>query len=81
MNKLSENINEKIQNGDYPNVKYTCVLREGIPEEEILYYIRQEKPLIVVMGTRGEHQKDLDLKLLNGPLFVYAIPALLEDLH
>lgn len=61
LNKLSENINEKIQNGDYPNVKYTCVLREGIPEEEILYYIRQEKPLIVVMECRGEHQKDLDL--------------------
>lgn len=51
LNKLSEDINEKIQNGEYPNVKYTCVLREGIPEEEILYYIRQEKPLIVVMGT------------------------------
>ena len=88
-----ENINEKIQNGDYPNVKYTCVLREGIPEEEILYYIRQEKPLIVVMGTRGEHQKDLDLigsvtaeVIERSRSFVYAIPEnapekSLENIH
>ena len=93
LNKLSENINEKIQNGDYPNVKYTCVLREGIPEEEILYYIRQEKPLIVVMGTRGEHQKDLDLigsvtaeVIERSRSFVYAIPEnapekSLENIH
>lgn len=93
LNKLSENINEKIQNGEYPNVKYTCVLREGIPEEEILYYIRQEKPLIVVMGTRGEHQKDLDLigsvtaeVIDRSRSFVYAIPEnapekSLENIH
>lgn len=42
---------KKYRTENNPNVKYTCVLREGIPEEEILYYIRQEKPLIVVMGT------------------------------
>lgn len=93
LNKLSEDINEKIQNGEYPNVKYTCVLREGIPEEEILYYIRQEKPLIVVMGTRGEHQKDLDLigsvtaeVIERSRSFVYAIPEnapekSLENIH
>lgn len=93
LNKLSENINEKIQNGEYPNVKYTCVLREGIPEEEILYYIRQEKPLIVVMGTRGEHQKDLNLigsvtaeVIERSRSFVYAIPEnapekSLENIH
>ena len=93
LNKLSENINEKIQNGEYPNVKYTCVLREGIPEEEILYYIRQEKPLIVVMGARGEHQKDLDLigsvtaeVIERSRSFVYAIPEnapekSLENIH
>ena len=81
LNQLSKDVAEKIEKGEYPNVKYTCVLREGIPEEEILYYIRQEKPLIVVMGTRGEHQKDLDLigsvtaeVIERSRSFVYAIP-------
>lgn len=81
LNKLSEDIAEKIEKGEYPKVKYTCELREGIPEEEILYYIRQEKPLIVVMGTRGEHQQDLGLigsvtaeVIERSRSFVYAIP-------
>ena len=81
LNQLSKDVAEKIEKGEYPNVKYTCVLREGIQEEEILYYIRQEKPLIVVMGTRGEHQKDLDLigsvtaeVIERSRSFVYAIP-------
>lgn len=81
LNQLSKDVAEKIEKGEYPNVKYTCVLREGIPEEEILYYIRQEKTLIVVMGTRGEHQKDLDLigsvtaeVIERSRSFVYAIP-------
>ncbi len=44
-----------------PNVKYSCVLREGIPEEEILRYSKEYRPRIVIMGTRGKNQKDIDL--------------------
>ena len=81
VNDLMQAIDKKIEEGSYPKVKYTCVLREGIPEEEILNYARHEKPLIIVMGTRGEHQKDLELigsvtaeVIERSPVFVYAIP-------
>ena len=35
LNTLSEKIKQKVASGEFPDVKYTCVLREGIPEEEI----------------------------------------------
>ena len=93
LDDLVRDIDKKIKAGVYPDVKYTCVLREGIPEEEILNYARHEKPLIIVMGTRGEHQKDLELigsvtaeVIERSPAFVYAIPEqapskTIEDIH
>ena len=79
--KLSKTIDKKIADGEYPHVNYTCILREGIPEEEILHYARKEKPVIIIMGTRGESQKELDLigsvtaeVIDRSPTFVYAIP-------
>ena len=93
LNKLSADVAEKIEKGEYPNVKFTCVLREGIPEEEIIPPPRPAPPLILVMGTRGEHQKDLDLigsvtaeVIERSRSFVYAIPEnapekSLEDIH
>lgn len=56
-----DKVKEKIASGQFPNVKYMCVLREGIPEEEILRYVKDCCPRIVIMGTRGKNQKDLDL--------------------
>ncbi|NDV59974.1 universal stress protein [Bacteroides sp. 519] len=59
--KLSENIKKKIDSGEFPDVKYTCILREGIPEEEIIRYSKEYEPVLIVMGTRGKNQKDIDL--------------------
>lgn len=61
LNVLSDKIKEKIASGELPNVKYTCMLREGIPEEEILRYAKEQRPKIIIMGTRGKNQKDIDL--------------------
>lgn len=61
LNGLLDKVKEKIASGQFPNVKYMCVLREGIPEEEILRYVKDCCPCIVIMGTRGKNQKDLDL--------------------
>ena len=38
LNSLSDKVKAKVASGEFPNVKYNCVLREGIPEEEILLY-------------------------------------------
>lgn len=61
LNTLSDRIKDKIASGEFPDIKYTCVLREGIPEEEILRYNKEHRPKIIIMGTRGRNQKDIDL--------------------
>lgn len=81
LKKLTDGIKDRIAKGELPDVKYTCVLKEGVPEEEILYYAREEKPLIIIMGTRGKGEKEMDLigsvtaEIIDrSPVFVYAIP-------
>ncbi|MEG0463571.1 MULTISPECIES: universal stress protein [Bacteroides] len=61
LNTLSDKIKAKVASGEFPDVKYTCVLREGIPEEEILRYNKEQRARIIIMGTRGKNQKDIDL--------------------
>lgn len=61
LNALSDKVKAKVASGEFPDVKYTCVLREGIPEEEILRYSKENRPRIIIMGTRGKNQKDIDL--------------------
>ena len=58
---LSDKIKDKVESGEFPDVKYSCILREGIPEEEILRYAKEQRPKLIIMGTRGKNQKDIDL--------------------
>lgn len=59
--KCEEEIKAKIANGTLPNVEFSFVLREGVPEEEISRYAKRHNPKLIVMGTRGKHKKDQDL--------------------
>ena len=61
LNKLSDTIKEEIASGKLPDLKFSCILREGIPEEEILRYSKDNNPMLIVMGTRGKNKKDIDL--------------------
>lgn len=61
LNALLEKIKEKVASGEFPDVKYSCILREGIPEEEIMRYAKEHRPKVIIMGTRGKNQKDFDL--------------------
>lgn len=54
-------INKKISDGEIPHVKFSYILEEGIPEEEIIRYTKEHNPALIVMGTRGKDQKDVDL--------------------
>jgi nucleotide-binding universal stress UspA family protein len=58
---LCNKIDKKIADGEFPTVNYSYVLREGLPEEEIVAFSKEYDPAIIVMGTRGKNQKDLDL--------------------
>ena len=54
-------INRKIESGELPKVKYNYTLREGLPEEEIITYAKEHRPTLIIMGTRGNKQKNIDL--------------------
>lgn len=81
LKELTDNIDKMMADKEIPEVKYTCLLREGIPEEEILAYAREESPLMIIMGTRGENMTEYGLMgsvtaevIERSPVFVYSIP-------
>lgn len=47
--------------GVLPDIKFSTTLLEGIPEQVILEYCRENKPVMVVMATRGADKKETDL--------------------
>jgi nucleotide-binding universal stress UspA family protein len=61
MENLTNLLKRKIDNGSLPNVKFTTILKDGIPEEEIIKFSKEYRPSIVFMGTRGKDRKELDL--------------------
>ena len=61
MNALVKDIKTRIVNKEFPDVAFTHVLMEGLPEEEIISYSKKQRPRAIVMGTRGSNAKDLDL--------------------
>lgn len=59
--RLCNKIDEKIANKEFPSINYSYVLKEGLPEEEIVAYAKDYKPALIVMGTRGKDKKSADL--------------------
>ena len=61
MEDICSLIEKKMEDGELPQVTYDYVLREGLPEEEIIAYSKEYRPTLIVMGTRGKDQKEVDL--------------------
>lgn len=61
VNKFTSELKTKILQGELPDVPFEFIIREGIPEEEISRWSRQNNPELIVMGTRGKDQKEVDL--------------------
>jgi nucleotide-binding universal stress UspA family protein len=61
LHKFSELVKEKIKSGEWADVPFTTLLQNGLPEEEIVNYSKRYNPQLVIMGTRGKDQKDIDL--------------------
>lgn len=61
MKSFVDHLQDLMEKGELPKVRFNYILREGIPEDEIYNYSREYKPMLVVMGTRGKNQKELDL--------------------
>jgi nucleotide-binding universal stress UspA family protein len=54
-------INKKIADGELPDVKYNYIFREGLPEDEIIAFAKEYRPMMMMMGTRGKNRKNIDL--------------------
>lgn len=61
MTGFTNNIKDKIKNGDIPPVKFRSIVTEGIPEETILEYTRTNPTSLIVMGTRGRGKKEREM--------------------
>ncbi|MDR1436837.1 MAG: universal stress protein [Candidatus Symbiothrix sp.] len=61
LEQLAESIREKIRTGAWPDIPFSTVFQEGLPEEEIVAFSRKEAVSLIIMGTRGKNRKDADL--------------------
>lgn len=61
MEKFKKKIRIAQDNGEMNDVPFSTVLLEGIVERVILNYTKENTPRLVVMATRGIHQKHSDL--------------------
>ena len=59
--KFKKLLIEEQQAGTLPDIKFSTALLEGIPEQVIQEYCKDNKPVMVVMATRGTHKKGVDL--------------------
>jgi nucleotide-binding universal stress UspA family protein len=61
LSMFTDSIRNKIQAGEWPDVPFSTVFLEGLPEEEIVAFSRKHPVNLIIMGTRGKNQKDVDL--------------------
>lgn len=61
MDILKALIISKMKSGEFPAVKYTTEITEGIPEDAINQYTKECNPLLIVMGTRSSNTKEREL--------------------
>lgn len=87
MKELTDKIKNRIAKKEFPDIQFTSILMEGLPEEEIISYSKKQKPRAIVMGTRGSNAKDLDLigsvtaEVIDGSRTpIFAIPENSKDM-
>lgn len=61
MNEFKSVLRNRISEGKMPNVEFSSIVTEGVPEDEIISYSKEINPAIIVMGTRGKSKKEADL--------------------
>ncbi len=62
MTSLITRVKSSIKRGEMPGVKFSSVLVEGVPEECIAQYIKENRSVrLIIMGTRAASRKAHDL--------------------
>lgn len=59
--KFRSKVNDMQKDGELPDVRYSSLLLEGVAEDQILEYCRENNPRLVVMSTRGINKKEEEL--------------------
>ncbi len=58
MKRFTDMIERKMADGELPRIKYKTILREGVPEENVVQIAKELNPLMIVMGTRDSDLKE-----------------------
>lgn len=61
MAEFSAKLRQRIKTGELPAVKFTTEVAEGVPEEVIVEYAKENNPEMIIMGTRGADTKEKQL--------------------
>lgn len=61
MEKFVGQIKSRIEEGTLPDLTFSTLVEEGLPEEVILEYSRETPPALIVMATRGKNRKEEEL--------------------
>lgn len=61
MNHFADRVREMLKAGLLPLVKFSTVVIEGVPEDAIVDYAKEQPPYMIVMGTRCAAQKEADM--------------------
>lgn len=61
MNNFLDRFRTAMKKGDVPVVKLSHVVVEGVPEDSIIEYAKENLPSLIVMGTRAADQKEADM--------------------
>lgn len=81
---LKNRINNRIEAGELPKIKFRFVLKQGVPDEVIPEYCKKIKPDLIIMGTKGRRPTNEligsvtaeVIEVTNSPVF--AIPSLIN---
>lgn len=86
---LCQEIDEKIAKGEMPSVNFSYSLREGLAEEEIELFTESYKPILLVIGSRGEGRNpklignvaaDI-IEVTNVPVLVVPLKGQFENMN
>lgn len=61
MMHFADRLREMMKAGLLPLVKFTTSVVEGVPEDSIVEYAKENPPYMIVMGTRSSAQKEVDM--------------------
>lgn len=85
MEHFVERVRAAMKRGDIPAARFTHTVVEGVPEDAIVEYARDNTPRLIVMGTRGAEKKESEMigsvtaeVLDEGRFTVLTVPEPLE---